>query len=457
MTALQAMDQFLETHLDDSIEELKQLVAQPSVSAKNQGLQECSEMVAVMLKKRGFSVVIHETKGAPIVTAERKGKSETTLLFYDHYDVQPPEPLELWESPAFEPEVRDGKVFGRGTSDNKGNIVNRLFAIDSLLEVMGELPCTVKFLIEGEEEISSKNLEEFVYSHKQELAADACIWEFGSVDHRDVPVQYLGLRGICYVQLEVETADMDVHSGLGGTIFPNAAWRLVWALATLKNEQEEILIDRFYEDMLLPSAQDVALLKELPDFAEEYQTRYGVKEFLKGIKGGYELNVEEVYRPSCTICGLTSGYQGDGSKTVLPAKASAKIDFRLVPDQRPEKILKLLRAHLDKHGFTDIHIVDLGGEAPSKTDADDPFIEMVAASAKDVYGMPMQVVPMTGGSGPNFIVQDALHIPIASLGVGYPGSGAHSPNENIRLGDYLKSAKHLVRVLKELGKKKLTE
>ncbi len=326
----------------------------------------------------------------------------------------------------------------RGTSDNKGDIVNRLFAIDSLLNEMGELPCTLKFLIEGEEEVSSKNLEEFVYTHKQVLAADACIWEFGSVDHRDVPVQYLGLRGICYVQLEVETASKDVHSGLGGTIFPNAAWKLVWALASLKNEQEQILIDGFYDDVQAISSQDIDLLKKLPDFSEEYQTRYGVKEFLKGIKGGYELNVEEVYRPSCTICGLTSGYQGDGSKTVLPARASAKIDFRLVPDQRPQKIVKLLRKHLDKHGFSDVRIVDLGGEAPSKTDPHDPFIEMVVASATDVYGTPMQVVPMAGGSGPNFIVQDALQIPIASLGVGYPGSGAHSPNENIRLGDYLK-------------------
>ena len=456
MTSLQSIDEYLEAHLHESIEELKKLVAQPSVSAKDQGLPECAQMIAGMFRQRGFTVTIHETKGAPILSAERKGKNEKTLLFYDHYDVQPPEPLELWDSPAFEPEIRDGKLYGRGTSDNKGDIVNRLYVIDSLLEEMGQLPCTLKFLIEGEEEVSSRNLEEFVYSHKEELAADACIWEFGSVDHRDVPVQYLGLRGICYVQLEVETAAKDVHSGLGGTIFPNAAWKLVWALASLKNEQEQILIDGFYDDVQTISSQDIALLKGLPDFAEEYQTRYGVKEFLKGIKGGFELNMEEVCRPSCTICGLTSGYQGDGSKTILPARASAKIDFRLVPDQRPQKILELLRKHLDKHGFTDIRIVDLGGEAPSKTDADDPFIEMVVASAQDVYGTAMQVVPMTGGSGPNFIVQDALHIPIASLGIGYPGSGAHSPNENIRLTDYLKSAKHLVRVLLNLGGETIT-
>lgn len=452
ISSYEKMDQYLDVNFTDSIAELKTLIAQPSISAQKKGLKECAGMVAAMLKKRGFDVNQHETDGAPIITAERKGKSNKTILFYDHYDVQPAEPLDLWESPAFEPEIRDGKLYGRGSSDNKGNIVNRLYALDALLDDLGELPCTIKFLIEGEEEVSSKNLETFVYAHKEELIADACIWEFGNVDHRDVPIQYLGLRGICYVELEVETASMDVHSGLGGTIFPNAAWKLVWALATLKNEKEEIMIEGFYDDVLAPSQIDIELLKELPDYSSDYQSRYGVKEFLKGIKGGYELNLEEVYKPSCTICGLTSGYQGEGSKTVLPAKATAKIDFRLVPKQTPQKVLTQLREHLDKHGYSDIHITYLGGESPSKTAASDPFVQLVVSTAKDVYGTAMQIVPMTGGSGPNFIVQDALQIPIASLGVGYPGSGAHSPNENIRLQDYLKSAKHLVRVMGEFGR-----
>lgn len=452
MSAYAKMDDYLEENLNKSIEELKMLVSQKSISAQNLGLKECAEMVAGMLEKRGFHTTLNATAGAPIVTAERKGKSDRTLLFYDHYDVQPPEPLELWLSEPFKPEVRDGMLFGRGVSDNKGNITNRLFAIDSLLDALGELPCTIKFLIEGEEEVSSANLEAFVATHKQELAADACIWESGGVDQNDVPTQYLGLRGICYVELEVETASMDVHSGLGGTIFPNAAWRLVWALASLKNEAEEILIDGFYDDVLSPSREDIEFLKALPDAAEDYKTRYGVKEFLQGMQGGFELNLAEVYKPSCTICGLNSGYQGKGSKTILPAKASAKIDFRLIPNQKPEKILDLLRRHLDTHGFQDIKITDLGGEAPSKTSATDPFVQLVVNTGKDVYGMPMLIVPMSGGSGPNFIVQEALHIPIASLGAGYPGTGAHSPNENIRIADYLKSAKHIVRVLEAFGK-----
>lgn len=449
---VESMDRYLQENLPASIEELKRLVAQKSISAQNLGLKECAELVANMLEKRGFHVKVNPTAGAPIVTAERKGRSDKTLLFYDHYDVQPPEPLELWLSEPFQPEERDGMLFGRGVSDNKGNIVNRLFAIDSILDTLGELPCAVKFLIEGEEEVSSVNLEEFVFSHQTELKADACIWESGGVDQNDVPTQYLGLRGICYVELEVETAGMDVHSGLGGTIFPNAAWRLVWALHSLKNEKEEILIDGFYDDVLPPSQEDLEFFKAMPDAAQDYRTRFGVKEFLQGMQGGFELNLAEAYKPSCTICGLTSGYQGKGSKTVLPARASAKIDFRLIPDQKPHRILELLRRHLDAHGFQDVKITDLGGEAPSKTSASHPFVQLVVDTAKEVYGVPMQIVPLSGGSGPNFIVQEALHVPIASLGAGYPGTGAHSPNENIRIADYLKSAQHIVRVLDAFGK-----
>ena len=236
----------------------------------------------------------------------------------------------------FEPDLRDGKLYGRGVSDDKGHITSRLFAIDALLDVDGELPCNIKFVIEGEEETSSVHLHEFVEYNQDLLAADACIWEFGGVDHREVPMQYLGLRGICYVELSVETAQMDTHSGLGGSIFPNAAWRLTWALNTLKDEDENIRIPGFYDPVKPPSERDLEFMAALPEVAEEYRKRFGVKKFLKGLSGGIDLRIAEVFQPTCTICGLTSGYQGPGSKTVLPAHASAKIDFRLVPDRHPK-------------------------------------------------------------------------------------------------------------------------
>jgi acetylornithine deacetylase/succinyl-diaminopimelate desuccinylase-like protein len=452
MTDYQKVDAYLEAHLDESLAELSRLVAQPSVGAQNWGLQECAALVGEMLRKRGFQVEIMPTDGAPVVFAERKGKSDKTLLFYNHYDVQPPEPLELWETPPFEPTLRDGKLYGRGVSDDKGHIVARLFALDAWLESEGDLPCNVKFIIEGEEETSSAHLFDFIRNHKDRLKADACIWEFGGVDHRDVPMQYLGLRGICYVELSVETASTDVHSGLGGSIFPNAAWRLVWALNTLKDPQEHILIPGFYDRVRPPTPRDIELMEALPDVAEEYKTRYGVKEFLKGLRGGTALKVEEVFSPTCTICGLTSGYQGPGSKTVLPARASAKVDFRLVPDQTPEDILQKLRSHLDAQGFPDVRITYLGGEPPARTDPDHPFIRIVVESAREVYGVPMQVVPLTGGSGPNHPFVHDLGLPVATAGMGYPDTRTHAPNENIRIDLYLKHARHMARVLSEFAR-----
>jgi acetylornithine deacetylase/succinyl-diaminopimelate desuccinylase-like protein len=192
-------------------------------------------------------------------------------------------------------------------------------------------------------------------------------------------------------------------------------------------------------------------MEALPEMSEQYKERFGVEEFLDGITGGVELHIAEVFRPTCTICGLTSGYQGPGSKTVLPARASAKIDFRLVPDQNPQEVLSSLRAHLDSEGFEDVQVTYLGGESPARTDPDDPFVKMVVQTAEPVYGVPMQIVPITGGSGPNHVFVNKLQLPIATSGVGYPGTLAHAPNENLRLDLYLKGARHIARILAGFG------
>ncbi|NUQ86012.1 MAG: M20/M25/M40 family metallo-hydrolase [Anaerolineales bacterium] len=452
MSEYEKIDAYLEKNLDKSLGELAKLVAQPSVSAQGVGLKECASLVADMLRSRGFTAEIMETEGAPVVFAERRGKSDKTLLFYNHYDVQPPEPLELWDSPPFQPVIRDGKMYGRGISDDKGHIVSRLHAIDAILAADGDLPCNVKFIIEGEEETSSVHLNDFIRANTEKLKADACVWEFGSVDHRDVPIQYLGLRGICYVELSVESLDTDVHSGLGGSIFPNAAWRLVWALSTLKGPDERIRIPGFYDDVKPPTARDRELMEALPEVADEYKQRYGVRQFIKGLTGGVDLRVEEVFTPTCTLCGLTSGYQGPGSKTVLPAKASAKVDFRLVPDQKPEDILMKLRKHLDAEGFEDVRIEFLGGEPAARTEPDDPFVGIVVKAAEEVYEEAMQLVPMIGGSGPNYPFVHDLGLPVATAGLSYPDTRAHAPNENIRIDLYLKHARHMARVIREFAK-----
>jgi len=451
MNPLEKVNRYLVDNLGSSIAELTTLCAQPSVGAQNWGLAECAELVGRMLASRKFTVEIMPTDGAPVVYAERDGNSDRTILIYNHYDVQPPEPLELWDSPPFELTRRDGKLYARGVSDDKGHITSRLYAIDALLNVFGELPCNIKFIIEGEEETSSVHLHDFVAQNQELLEADACIWEFGGVDHRDVPLQYLGLRGICYVELSSVTADIDAHSGLGGSIFPNAAWRLTWALNSLKGQDERIRLPGFYDPVKPPSDIDLEYMAALPEKAPELHRRYGVKNFLKGLTGGVELRIAEVFEPTCTICGLTSGYQGPGSKTVLPARASAKVDFRLVPDQHPKQVVEQLRKHLDNEGFQDIAIDYLGGEPPARTDPSDPFVQLVVRAAEPVYGQPMQIVPMTGGSGPSHPFVYLLKLPVVTAGMGYPGTQAHAPNENIRPDLYLKHAQHIASVLYEFG------
>jgi acetylornithine deacetylase/succinyl-diaminopimelate desuccinylase-like protein len=451
MTKYAEIDRYIETHLDGSIAELSRLCAQPSVSAQNLGIKECADLVASMLKERGFKVEVIGTKGHPVIYGEIEGDSDKTLLFYNHYDVQPPEPLELWDSPPFEPTIRDGKLFARGVSDDKGHIQCRLSALDAVKAVRGSYPCRIKFVIEGEEETSSVNLEAFVHEHADKLKADGCVWEFGGVNHEGKPQQHLGLRGICYVELHAKTATRDAHSGLGGSIFPNAAWRLVWALNTLKGPDERIRIPGHYDSVVPPTAHDLELLAALPDDSQDMLQRYGLKGFLHDMKGGPDLRRDEVFLPTCTICGLSSGYEGAGSKTVLPAAAVAKVDFRLVPNQTPEEVLVNLRRHLDAEGFEDIEIVYLGGEAPGRTDPDDPFVKLVIDAATDAYGEPPIVYPMVGGSGPNHAFLETLKVPIVTGGVGYPGSNAHAPNENMVLQHFVSGTKHTARIVEMFG------
>lgn len=451
MSSNQTMDEYIDKNLDHSLEDLIQLCAQPSIAAQGIGMQECAQLVGDLLEKRGFHIQILPTHGFPVVYAERKGRTDRTLLFYNHYDVQPAEPLDLWDSPPFEPTQRDGKLYARGVSDDKGHILCRLAAIDAFLDLDGELPCNVKFVIEGEEEIGSENLPEFVQDHLELLKADACVWEFGGVDHEETPVQVAGLRGICYVELTVQSASRDSHSGLGGSIFPNAAWRLVWALNALKGEDERIRIPGFYDKVRPPSERDLELLSQIPEKNEAWKNLYGLDGFIKGLEGGLDLQREAIFSPTCTICGLTAGYQGPRSKTVLPARASAKVDFRLLPDQDPDEIILLLRDHLDSEGFPDVEITYLGGEIPARTDLDDPFLQLVVETARAVYGRPQRIEPMSGGSGPNHPFIHELGLPVATAGLGYPEGSVHAPNENMRIDLFVKAAKHTARIMQSFS------
>lgn len=449
---MQTYDAYIHDHFPESITELSRLVAIPSVSAYQQQQAECARLVRSMLMQRGFTVeLLGDQDRAPVVLGVRKGRVDKTLLIYNHYDVQPVEPLELWENPPFEPIIKDGLLFGRGVNDDKGHFTDRLLALDAFLAIDGELPCNIKWVLEGEEETTSQILGEVIRQNSVKFSADACIWEFGTVNEYDQPLLHLGLRGICYVELSVETANQDIHSGIGGSTMHNAAWRLVWALRSLKGKDENIRIAGFYNKVKPISATTRKLIDALPDNAPFYQEQYGITSFLKDIPGGAELWLAEAHEPSCTICGITTGYQGPGPKTIVPARASAKVDFRLVPDQNPDEILELLRVHLDKNGFEDLKIELLAKEFPSVTDPDHPFVRMVAESAREVFGKPMLMVPSIGGTGPSAKFMEFFDFPIVTVGIGHPTMQMHAPNENLRLDLYIKGAQQMVRILKRFS------
>ncbi|MDO8506093.1 MAG: M20/M25/M40 family metallo-hydrolase [Candidatus Limnocylindria bacterium] len=435
MTPFARFDEHVRAHTREYVDELKELVRLPTVSAHGSAIDETAAVVLARAKRAGVAAEALRVKDGPPTIVGETGRGPRTLLVYDHYDVQPPDPLDEWRTPPFEPVERDGMLFGRGVSDNKGNLMARLQAIEAYRATVGELPLRIRVLFEGEEEIGSAHLHDFVRMHADRLRADGCIWEAGYRDAAGRPTISLGLKGIAYFELRVRGAKSDVHSSQA-TIIPNPAWRLVWALSTLKDEDDRITIDGLMDHVRKPSAADIALLEKLPYDEAETKRIHGIESFVRGLTGT-PMKLKHFFEPTCTICGITSGYSGPGSKTVLPAVASAKLDFRLVPDLEPKLVGKLLRAHLDKRGFTDIEITPFHGEKPSRWPNNSDVAHAAVAACKDTYGTEPVVYPLMVGSGPMSQVCDELGIPVVGFGAGNASSANHAPNENIAVADYV--------------------
>jgi acetylornithine deacetylase/succinyl-diaminopimelate desuccinylase-like protein len=417
------------------LEELKALVRQPSVSAQQLGIMETAELVLARARAAGFAAqALHAPGGPPTIVGE-SGGGPRTLLLYNHYDVQPPDPLEEWVTPPFEPVERDGYLFGRGVSDNKGNLIARLQAIETYREVFGELPLRLRLLYDGEEEVGSPHLQAFVDAFGDRLRADGCIWEAGYKDAAGRQVVSFGVKGIAYFDVRVRSITKDAHSSVG-TIIPNAAWRLIWALGTIKNERCEITVDGFMDQVDEPTAADLELLERVPYDEEGMKRIHGISHFVAGASG-LDLKRRHFFGPTATVCGLTSGYAGEGSKTVLPAVASAKLDFRLVPRLQPATVAALLRAHLDRRGFQDVELTLLHSEAPYRSPVDTAVARASIAACRATYGEDPVVYPLMFGSGPMSQVVETLHIPSTSFGSGNARSANHAPNENIAIADYV--------------------
>lgn len=443
------MEQFtsyLETHRDRFLGELFDLLRVPSVAAQGTGIAETVAAVRARLERLGAEVRLIEAGGGNPVVYATLGAGPRRLLIYDHYDVQPAEPLQLWQTPAFEPTIRDGKIFARGVADNKGNLMLRAQAIEAWLATMGELPIQIVFCVEGEEEIGSRTLPIFCRENAELLRADGCLWETGGRDLSERPVVSCGAKGIQYVEIVARGAAHDLHSS-NATFVPNPAWRLVWALSTIKGPDGRVAIPGFYDRVRPPSAADMAALASIPANDEALLADYAIPDFIDGVRGVERLR-RHLFDPTCTICGLVSGYIGEGSKTVLPNEARVKIDFRLVPDMDPEEVLAQLRGHLDRIGCADFEIIELGGEHPARSDLGAPIVRAAIESARATYGLEPIVYPTMAGTGPIYPLCQALGTPVASgAGAGYHGTMVHAPNENVRLDDYFSAMRwmgHLI-------------
>jgi len=432
----------------DELDCLREAIRIPTCFDKKHDMRPMADLLTREFQERGYKVRVFQTAGAPIVVADLDRNMENTLLFYNHYDVQPEEPLNEWKSPPYELSLRNKRLYGRGVLDDKGPIVANVFGIQNALEAGYEPECNVRFVLEGEEEAGSTHLGEFCIANPNLLEADGCIWEWANAVPKQRTNIYAGVKGDVYFELHVKGFSKDAHSG-NAPIVINPAWRLVWALSTLKNHREEIQIDGFYDDVVPPTKEEMKLLASYPpDQIEQYEQLYNTQEFLLGRKG-VEFWKELEFSPTCSICGLSAGWEGPGSKTVIGKDAMAKVDFRLVPDQDPGKIHKLLRRHLDKHGFSDVETKLLEGYGPSRTPINKPFIQLLAKTAKNFSGREPILSPSNQGSGPAYLFGNRT--PWALCEIPDPEANTHAPNESMRLVDFRYMTSFIGAIAIELG------
>lgn len=446
------------SRVDSDIEtltsQLQQLIRVPSVSAKKQlTLTKCAELVSKIMHESGISSEFLKLDGdteqvSPIVYGEVKSKSNPdgkTILFYNHYDVQPAEPIELWHDDPFSGKLDGNFIYGRGASDDKGELITRIKAVEYFLDETGDVPCNVKFLVEGEEEIGSSHLEQYLSKYREKLSCDGTIWEFGYIDEHERPIISLGMKGLLCVELHAKCANADLHSSLA-TLVENPAWRLVHALKTIRDENGKINIKNWNNDIRDFSPEELECIRQEEFDLSSFKKNYGLTHVFN------EDDIEETKKANVggvtsNISGLFSGYIGEGSKTVLPSTAMAKLDFRLVPDMMPQKQFQLLREHLDNNGFKDIQLKFLSGEPACRIPLNDNFVKLVEASAIEEFGQVVKSVS-SAGTGPMWHFNNILGCPCVSIGCTYKYSRIHSPNEFVRI-DLLKRTTRCIGIIME--------
>jgi acetylornithine deacetylase/succinyl-diaminopimelate desuccinylase-like protein len=446
--SLNDLFEHVDRNRDAYLASLFKLLRQPSISAQKIGVRDCAKLLAGIVKEAGLEPEIVETAGEPVVFGRRMVSPERfTILFYGHYDVQPPEPLADWVSPPFSPTLRNGKIFARGAADNKGQLIAHLLALKTWQEIRGELPINVKVVFEGEEESSSPHLNQFVLENREKLRADLVYTSDGPLHETGSPMVLLGVRGILYVEMIARGAKWDNHSGNKGGVVPNPAWKLIDLLRTMRSPDGRVTIEGFYDGIEMPAPVILDLIRKLPFDRDKTREAIGWDEF--------DLDAETYYRrltlePTFNIAGFTSGYGGEGSKTIIPAKALLKIDFRLVVDQDPEDVFRKISDHVKRHA-PDVELRFLGAMKPSRTAPDLKPVQAVIGAVRAAYGVDPLVQPSLGGSLPDYVWTKTLGIPSVVVPYANADESNHAPNENLDLEKFYQGIKCTLSVLSGLG------
>jgi acetylornithine deacetylase/succinyl-diaminopimelate desuccinylase-like protein len=432
---------FINVNRERYLEELKALLAIPSISALPQhagDVKRCAAWCAEEMGRIGLqNVRLIATPGYPVVYGDWLGApGAPTILFYGHYDVQPVDPLELWESPPFEATVRDGEIYARGSADDKGQVFMHFKAVEAHLKQNGRLPVNIKFILEGEEEVGSVNLDDFVRSHKAELAGDVVVISDSPMFARGVPSICYGLRGLVYFQIDLRGSSTDLHSGSFGGAVANPAFVLSQMIAQMKDRGGRIKIPGFYDDVVPLQEEERKAWASLPFNEKKFRKDFGIPKVLG--ETGYTTLERTWARPTFEVNGLLSGFTGEGAKTVLPAVAMAKVSMRLVPNQHPDKIADLFEAHVRDLApkTVELKITRMHGGKPWMTSYDNPFVQAAGRAIEKGFGQ-KPVFTREGGSIPVVSTfQEELGLPSVLFGVGLPDENAHAPNEKLDVANF---------------------
>jgi acetylornithine deacetylase/succinyl-diaminopimelate desuccinylase-like protein len=446
---------YIDSNMDRFRGELFEFLRIPSVSASTAhkaDTRKAAEWLLGKMEDAGLDVSLHDTPGHPIVLGEwrKAGPDAPTVLIYGHYDVQPPEPLELWTTPAFEPEIRDGRIYARGSVDDKGQLYLHVKAIEAHLQTNGALPVNVIVIAEGEEEVGSENLMPFIEKHTDRLKADAIVISDSGMFAPGMPTIGASLRGLAYFEIHVRAAKGDLHSGTYGGAVANPATALARIIASFHDDDGHILVPGFYDDVRT-APEFLEQIRSLPFDDDEFREETGVPE-LFGEKGFTTLERRWV-RPTCEVNGMLSGYTGEGAKTVLPARAMAKVSFRLVPDQDPSTIEKLVEAHVRNVAppGIELDIQHLHGGKPWRAKLEGRLVEAGNRALAEAFGRET-VYAGEGGSIP--IVSEferVLGAPVLLMGFGLPGENAHAPDEWMSVENFEKGTHAAALLLSELA------